>query len=133
MVYIILILLTGSYTIGYTQQEQINWIICNLTPPKVSPVIGTTDTLFTFTVTYHDKGNDPPTFVEVYIDGIRHKMEKKDKTDTDYTDGCTYVYVTKIPKEGLHTYWFATSDGCFWVKTQVLSGPIVSSFPERIF
>ncbi|MCG2826170.1 MAG: right-handed parallel beta-helix repeat-containing protein [Thermoplasmatales archaeon] len=78
-----------------------------LSDGTATPSSGKTTITFTFTVTYTDPENDPPTVKKVYIDGIAHDMSSP---DTNYTDGAVFTYSTTLSK-GTHTYYFEFSDG----------------------
>ena len=93
----------------------------------VSPSSGNFITTFTFTVTYLDADNDPPTYVRVSIDGVYYEMVKQNSGDNDYTNGCVYVYSTKLGL-GSHSFYFVASDGADSVRlpsTGWFSGPNV--------
>ena len=77
----------------------------------VTPLNGTTDTVFTFSVNYTDMDNDAPEYINVKIDDTIHAMNKI-AYDANYQDGCLYIYETMLPI-GLHNYSFRTSDGVY--------------------
>jgi hypothetical protein len=79
-----------------------------LSDGKMTPESGDSDTVFTFSATYSDEDNDPGT-VYVWINGGQHEMTP-DPTDTDYSDGVEFTYLTKLG-EGEHTYYFTANDG----------------------
>jgi len=114
-----------NYAFGLSKSnEDDKWVICNPIPPKVFPLNGNLNTLFTYIITYTDQENSPPEFIEVWIDNKIYPMEKVDISDNNYADGCMYQYKTKL-QAGTHKYSFATSDGIIKVKTPTFSGPIV--------
>ncbi len=78
-----------------------------LSSGSVSPTSGTTDTTFTYEVTYTDADGDAPSYVRVYIDGVGYPMIKVSGT---YSGGAVYRYTTTLGA-GPHTYYFAASDG----------------------
>ncbi|MEM2899285.1 MAG: lamin tail domain-containing protein, partial [Thermoplasmata archaeon] len=98
---------SGTYALSVTNA---------VTPPptlssgSVSPSTGETTTVFTFSVTYTELANNPPTYIKVYIDGTPHDMSKQNPSDNTYIDGCVYVYSTTL-SSGSHNYYFETSNG----------------------
>ena len=78
----------------------------------VSPVTGTTNTTFTYQVTYKDVDGDPPTIKYVYIDGKAYSMKY---VSGSYKTGATYQYITKL-SYGYHYYCFFFKDGSKTVK-----------------
>lgn len=99
----------------------------------VDPATGNSTTLFNYTVTYTNAGNNPPTSMNAIIDGITYAMEEADPSDTDYTDGKVY-YLNKTLSTQSHTYSFEASDGTDNDKTTVsqrspTSNPQVSLSP----
>ena len=64
----------------------------------------------TFSITYTDLDNDPPTKVMVYIDQMGYEMSKATSSDKKYTDGCIYSLSITLD-EGVHSYFFVASDG----------------------
>jgi hypothetical protein len=125
-----------NYAFGVNKDnENDNWVICHPIPPKVYPISGNLNTVFTYTITYTDPEGAEPTFIEVWIDDKIYAMEKVDISDNNYADGCVYQYKTKL-KAGTHKYSFAASDGIINVKTPTFSGPIVLEedypFPAKV-
>lgn len=110
-----------------------DWVICKPIPPKVFPLNGNFNTIFTYSITYTDPEGSVPEFIEVWINDKIYSMEKVDISDNDYADGCMYQYKTKL-QVGTHKYCFATSDGIIKVKTPTFSGPIVmeEDYPAKI-
>jgi len=82
----------------------------SLSNGDVSPVNGTTNTIFTYTVTFTDIDNDSADYVRVYIDGNPYNMTEANVSDTNTSDGKIYVYSTKLGT-GLHNFSFICSDG----------------------
>ncbi len=86
-------------------------------PPGLDPNSGRRETTFTYTVVYTDTdrfagiAGNPPQYVRVYIDDVRHDMTKIDPNDYDYTDGATFEFSISNLIEGTpHTYFFLASD-----------------------
>ncbi len=73
----------------------------------VSPQFGTTTTVFTYSVTYRDADNDPPTIRTVYIDG---KPKTMNYVSGNYKSGAIYQYKTMISTIGTHTYYYFFKD-----------------------
>ncbi len=97
-----------------------------LTSGSVSPAVGSTITMFTYTVTYTDADNNAPSYVYVYIDGSSYSMTKQDSGDYTYTDGCTYTYSRRLSSTGSHNYYFYTSDGYTTTSTSTMYSPTVT-------
>jgi len=90
----------------------------NLTSETLFPSSGYQDTQINFSVTYTDGDNNTPSYVNVVINRTEYKMEKQDKLDENYTDGCIYQYSTYFqPSSNNYTYYFECSDGEFYNKT----------------
>ena len=105
------------------------------TPPvlsngQVSPVIGDVTTDFTYSVTYTDADNDPPTSPTVSIDGgLAQDMSVKVGEDGDYTNDETYEYTISGLTKDSHSFQFAATDGVDPATgdTDVHSGPAVAN------
>ena len=95
--------------------------------PSVNPSIGTTETTFTFQVTYSDINDDMPSYIRVFINDTVHDMTKQDSSDNTYDDGCIYNYSTTLAV-GNYTYFFSTSDGLAHVNSTTYLGPSVTEF-----
>ena len=54
--------------------------------------------------------NEAPGKIQVIIDEIPHNMIPLNPLDTDYTDGKSYYYLTKLDA-GIHDYYFYCDDG----------------------
>lgn len=85
----------------------------NNTPPvltggAVSPQEGEGGTTFQFSVIYWDNEGDPPSHVEVYIDGERHPMAFQGEVDGALM--YTYSWHTSTADAGDHVYWFEAGD-----------------------
>lgn len=78
----------------------------------VSPLTGTTNTTFTYQVTYKDAEGDTPILKYVYIDGKAYSMKY---VNGSYKTGATYQYKTKLTF-GYHYYCFFFKDGSNSVK-----------------
>ncbi|UCG70299.1 MAG: hypothetical protein JSV09_04585 [Thermoplasmata archaeon] len=83
-----------------------------LTSGNVTPWTGDQDTQLNFTVTYTDIDNDTPSFMNVVINGTSFTMDQQNSTDTDFTDGCVYEYVTTLTA-GTYNFSFQCSDGLY--------------------
>lgn len=105
---------------------------------SVAPVTGTGSTTFTYTVTYTDADNQPPTFVRVVVDSGKateqtFDLTAADTTDTNYVDGAVYQYTTTAGdlEVGTHQYHFEASDGTdtarFPDPSGELNGPTVTN------
>ncbi len=94
----------------------------------LAPMNGSVYETFTYRLTYYHMNNVMPTYVRVIIDGVPYEMSKKFPTDTDYTDGCIYVYSTSSLVVGAHNFRFEVSDGLTTVAMPVVgnfTGPTV--------
>ena len=78
-----------------------------LTAARVSPVVGTRDTEFTFSVTYTDLDGEHPTMSYVYVDGVPYHMAPG---GSDYEHGVTFTYETRLSLDA-HAFFFRFSDG----------------------
>ncbi|MEM2900003.1 MAG: hypothetical protein QXT63_04355, partial [Thermoplasmata archaeon] len=73
---------------------------------SVTPINGTTETMFTFNITYSDLDNMPPATALIYIDGFPYTMDYISGTNAT---GAIYTYQTTLP-EGAHYYYFYFED-----------------------
>ncbi|MFQ6089100.1 MAG: Ig-like domain-containing protein, partial [Candidatus Methanofastidiosia archaeon] len=97
-----------------------------LTSESVTPTSGTTTTNFRYEVTYTDQDNNPPSYVDISIDGGAFvAMTEMDSTDYNYMDGKQYYYDTTGLSVGDHSYNIRTSDGTNPVSIGA-NGPSVS-------
>ena len=101
----------------------------SLTSGSVAPINGNLATMFLFSVLYTDADNNPPTYVNVLINGTSHAMAKENASDTDYTDGAMYRFATMLPV-GPHEFYFTCSDGLRTNSTILYLGPSVT--PENL-
>jgi hypothetical protein len=76
---------------------------------------GTPETAFVFRITYTHPGNQPPTYVQVHINGTPLQMAPVNPSDTDYTDGALYRYTATFPP-GHYLYYYTASDGLFTIE-----------------
>ncbi|MBO9600478.1 MAG: hypothetical protein J7559_21985, partial [Cohnella sp.] len=67
------------------------------------------NTMFTFQATYTDADNEAPYAMQLVLDDTAYDMREVDAADIAYSDGKSYVHMTKLPA-GTHTYYFRTSD-----------------------
>jgi parallel beta-helix repeat protein len=95
-----------------------------LTSGAFTPASGDKDTLFNFTIIYTDSDNMTPFSVRVFVDGVAYDMDKLDATDNNFTDGCVYTVVTKLPKGDSQIYFEAYEITNQVVTTEV-AGPTV--------
>jgi len=94
--------------------------------------INNQNTTYTFKVTYTDADNDKPYAVQVVYGDKAYDMRDADYTDTNYTDGKDYIYLTKLPL-GSTSYYFRAADGKSpAASTSTASTPTVASSPDII-
>nr|MDO8113607.1 PQQ-binding-like beta-propeller repeat protein [Candidatus Sigynarchaeota archaeon] len=121
-----------------------NWSRCfnftcirNHDPPSLvngtmTPASGDQFTNFTFSVAYIDPDDNPPANMTLHINGTMHAMIKQDANDTNYADGCIYVYTCQFPHTTAnYSYYYSYSDGRFSNTTVVVSGPSVTELNCR--
>lgn len=77
-----------------------------LTGGKHQPESGDTDTTFTFSVHYYDEDGDPPSSINIVVDGKEYEMS----LDSGNVSNGTYVLKTKLSK-GTHAFYFNANDG----------------------
>lgn len=100
------------------------------TAPTLSGVSHTSGTLTTGTditvqATYTDADGTPPHAVELVLDGVIHRMNPVDPTDSDVTDGAVYA-VTRRWVKGVHSYEVRTTDTTSSVvETPLVTGVVV--------
>lgn len=85
-----------------------------------SGTINNQNTTYTFKATYTDADNNKPIAMQVVLGDKAYHMREADYTDTDYTDGKDYIYLTKLPV-GTTSYYFRAADG---------SSPAASTTPQ---
>jgi hypothetical protein len=96
-----------------------------LTEGRVSPTTGNTRTLFTFSVVYTDAANREPGTAGLNVDGVKsYRMVKQDATDTNYADGCRYLYKLMLAA-GTHKFRFVFGAGG---QVAMLPGPTEQDF-----
>nr|MDO8112398.1 hypothetical protein [Candidatus Sigynarchaeota archaeon] len=105
------------------------WI--NLTRNDFAPVLsngiynpptGNQLTTFNFSVIYTDADNNTPQYIRINIDGTSHGMLKAKPTDKDYTNGCSFYYLTTL-SAGNHNFNYSTFDGIYpaTIATQIIT------------
>jgi len=103
----------------------------SLSGGAVSPTSGTTDSTFTYSVTYTDADDDAPSSIAITIDSISYSMVEADNTDFIYTDGKLYQYEMSGSTlgTGSHTYSFTANDGYTYAvgDTSSHSGPTITT------
>ncbi len=75
---------------------------------KVAPTVGDTETVFEFSVDYHDDDGDEPLGVQVVIDGAALDMVPATPATCDPYD-MRYLYTRKLA-EGAHDFFFRCQD-----------------------
>ncbi|MHA1264387.1 MAG: hypothetical protein ACTSRS_04050 [Candidatus Helarchaeota archaeon] len=123
------------FTTGGTQYRK--WITYTNIPDQYPPTLtngtvipqtGNLSTNFVFQVTYSDPDNHAPVYINLILNNKPHPMTKQDSGDTNYTDGCVYVYSTQL-ENITYSYYFEASDNHFRVRDPTsgnYSGPIVN-------
>ncbi len=98
-------------TATYTDLRVINYLP-TLTNGMVVPTSASHTKQFNFTVIYTDFDNEAPSYVRVYINSTYYTMSKQNSSDTNYTDGVLYRYLTTSisPSVYNYTYRFVCSD-----------------------
>lgn len=120
---------SGSYSGPIVTTQPVNHMPV-LSHGTVTPLFGTTSTMFTYQVYYKDLDNDPPTIMKVYIDSSPHVMSL---ISGSYTTGALYQFKTTLGV-GVHNYYFYFSDGKVLVRLPVYgtySGPTVTAPPNQ--
>jgi hypothetical protein len=79
----------------------------SLSAGEVSPSSGTTWATYEYTVHYHDPDGDPPTMIQVHIDGTPHDMVLA----AGAAHNGTYVYTTALAGGNGYMYFFHCADG----------------------
>ena len=94
-----------------------------LKSPSMAPTSGNQDNAFLFTITYTDADSNPPTHVQLFIDGLPLEMQRNPGI-TNYAAGCIY-HLQAYLQNGTHSYWFYASDGLFNATTLHFSTPLI--------
>ncbi|MEX2714706.1 MAG: S8 family serine peptidase [Candidatus Sigynarchaeota archaeon] len=118
----------GRYTGKWAAPFSIN-LVRNFMPPTLTgasytPATGHQMTDFTFQVVYTDRENNPALYVFVIINSTTYLMTKANVSDTNYADGCVYVFSTKL-LIGTYNFSFSCSDGRFTNSTVTFTGLVV--------
>ncbi|MHA1251819.1 MAG: hypothetical protein ACTSRP_17650 [Candidatus Helarchaeota archaeon] len=95
---------------------------------SVSPSSGNSNDNYNFTVLYTDLDNRPPNYIYCWINDTYHSMEPINSSDTNYTDGVWYQFITPLPS-GNYQYHFVAFDGNHYARYPTsgeLTGPVVS-------
>ncbi|HEX2021284.1 MAG TPA: hypothetical protein VHH36_01115, partial [Candidatus Thermoplasmatota archaeon] len=102
-----------------------------LTGGAASPTVGSSATVFRYSITYASPGGVAPTSVRLILDGVAVNMTRQETGDL--VAGVTYVYETRLAphkRDDPHTYAFEASDGRYSVRFpedgSLLRGPLVS-------
>ncbi|MBM3499277.1 MAG: hypothetical protein FJX74_11475, partial [Armatimonadetes bacterium] len=77
----------------------------------LTPAQGVPRTRFTWEAIYTDPQNDPPTAIQVWLDGVANDMQPVNPADTDYTNGALFRFRTIGLTVGTHSYYMFASDG----------------------
>ena len=85
---------------------------------SVTPAAGGLNTNFIFRATYTDPDNNPPAYMRLHIlgpdgqeiTGSPFAMTKEDTSQTDYTVGIVYRYVTQFANTGVYKFHFEADD-----------------------
>jgi hypothetical protein len=110
--------------------EESNSFSPSLSNEQVLPSTGyRRATVFSFMVTYTDPDNNAPDSIEITIDSKTFSMLKQDFMDSNFMDGCVYVYNTQLNDTGIYSYNFSCSDGIFTASAGPFVGPIVEEGP----
>ncbi|MHA1684009.1 MAG: PKD domain-containing protein, partial [Promethearchaeota archaeon] len=70
-------------------------------------------TIVTFIANYTDPNNNHPTDINVTVNATTYNMYKEDEGDTNFMDGCIFMYTIVFNTTGNYTYFFNASDGTF--------------------
>ncbi|NVM30405.1 MAG: S8 family serine peptidase, partial [Candidatus Helarchaeota archaeon] len=118
--------LTDTY-FGLNVVEILNLNAPILRDGQVTPSRGYTGTTtFLFAINYIDADNNAPEYINITINSMNYSMHKQDPLDTNYKDGCRYVFNTVLNEIGTYTYYFNCSDGIFTVNVGPFIGPSVN-------
>ncbi len=68
-------------------------------------------------------------FIEITINSTTFPMVKQDFMDSNFIDGCVYIYDTQLNDTGIYSYDFSCSDGIFTASAGPFVGPVVETSP----
>ncbi|MBM3473205.1 MAG: hypothetical protein FJX75_08065, partial [Armatimonadetes bacterium] len=77
----------------------------------LTPVSGTPTTTFTWEAIYTDTKNNPPTAIQIWLDGVAYAMAQVNPADVDYTDGALFRYRSSGLAVATHSYYIYATDG----------------------
>ncbi|TKJ27479.1 MAG: hypothetical protein CEE42_02145 [Promethearchaeota archaeon Loki_b31] len=110
--------------------EETNIFSPSLSNEQVLPNTGYAQaTIFSFMVTYTDPDNNAPDSIEITINSTTFTMLKQDFMDSNFMDGCVYIYNTQLNDIGIYLYNFSCSDGIFTASAGPFAGPVVEKGP----
>ncbi|MFX0097967.1 MAG: hypothetical protein ACFFCS_00180, partial [Candidatus Hodarchaeota archaeon] len=113
--------LVGNWSSPFSINLYVNDYAPALTSGSVNPPTGDQFTNFNFSVIYTDPDDNAPVTINVVINGTNNTMQKVNSLDTDYTDGCTYQYITTLVPS-VYEYSFNTFDLYYTNETMVYTG-----------
>ncbi len=120
---------TSTY-FGPTVSENPNENSPTLTIGQVHPDNGLCNqTSFSYTINYTDLDNNAPEYVTVTINSTSFSMAKQDPIDSNYMDGCLYLFETTLENIGLYEYYFNCSDGTNLASDGIYLGPKIMITP----
>ena len=140
----------GSDTVTFSASDGISEINATATlnvtvlsvndPPflsngMVTPASGTTETIFSYSITYSDIEGDAPVSASVFIDGAEFFMELP--YSVDWKEDIRFDFTTNL-SSGNHQYYFSASDSndtSRLPKSSALAGPLVDpdNYPPELF
>ncbi|MFW9822589.1 MAG: hypothetical protein ACFFE4_06625, partial [Candidatus Thorarchaeota archaeon] len=89
---------------------------------SASPLIGDQNTEFSFQVEYTDLDDDPPSYINVVINGSAYPMQKVDSNDNNFTDGCVYQATVYLqPSLNNYSYYFECNDSMYYNATAIFN------------
>jgi hypothetical protein len=110
--------------------EESNSFDPSLSNEQVVPNTGYKQTtIFSFMITYSDPDNNAPDSIEITINSTTFAMLKQDFMDSNFMDGCVYIYNTQLNDTGIYSYNFSCSDGVFTASAGPFAGPVVEIGP----
>ncbi|MHA1791930.1 MAG: lamin tail domain-containing protein [Promethearchaeota archaeon] len=119
---------TENTSVFNLEVVQVNEHAPELYSPIVTPIIGDTSTLFTFSVLYFDADNDLPDSINITINETTSAMSAADPLDTNVIDGKEYIFSTTLAIFGQYHYKINCSDGKYMGSTSWISQPEVDPF-----